>query len=170
MLQIKVAGITDAPTISAISKQTFYDAFHTQNTEADMALFLASNFSLTQTEQELTDVANTFYLVYSNNKLCGYAKVSGYDNSDEFPNTKTLRISRIYVIDEWMGQGIGKALMQQCINKAKSLNKNIVWLGVWEHNLHAIAFYQKWGFEKFGSEVFVLGNDAQTDWLMKKQL
>lgn len=170
MLQIKVASIADAPTISAISKQTFYDAFHAKNTKVDMALFLASNFNVAQTEQEIAHITNTFYLAYSNNKLCGYAKVSEKDNSSIFPNAKTLRISRIYVFNEWIGQGIGKALMQQCVQKAISINKNMVWLGVWEHNLNAIAFYKKWGFEKFDSEVFVLGNDAQTDWLMKKLL
>ncbi len=170
MLKIKIATIADAQQISAISKLTFYEAFSVQNTKADMALFLAANFNINETEQEIANKANTLYLVYTNNQLCGYAKVIEKDNSNEFPNTKTLRISRIYVTDSFIGQGIGKALMQQCLNFAIELGKNIIWLGVWENNLAAITFYQKWGFQKFGTEIFVLGNDPQTDWLMKKQL
>ena len=170
MLKIKVATIADAQQISAISKQTFYEAFNAQNTKGDMALFLAVNFNIQDTQQEIADKANTFYLAYTNNQLCGYAKVIEKNNSNEFPNTKTLRISRIYVLNTFIGQGIGKALMQQCLTFAIELGKNIIWLGVWENNLAAITFYQKWGFEKFDTEIFVLGNDPQTDWLMKKQL
>ena len=170
MLKIKVATIADAQQISAISKQTFYEAFNAQNTKGDMALFLAANFNIQDTQQEIADKANAFYLAYTNNQLCGYAKVIDKDNNDELPNTKTLRISRIYVQNRFIGQGIGKALMEQCLNFAIELGKNIIWLGVWENNLTAISFYQKWGFQKFDTEIFVLGNDPQTDWLMKKQL
>ena len=170
MLKIKVATIVDAQQIAKISKQTFYEAFSDQNTKTDMDLFLAANFNIQDTQQEIAEKSNTFYLVYTNNKLCGYAKVIEKDNCDEFPNTKTLRISRIYVLNTFIGQGIGKALMQQCLDFAMKLGKTIIWLGVWENNLAAITFYQKWGFEKVGTEIFVLGNDPQTDWLMKKQL
>lgn len=168
MLVIKVATIADAPIISTISKQTFYQAFSAQNTKGNMDLFLANNFNVAATIQEISNAAITFYLAYKNIQLCGYAKVVEEDNAIEFANTKTLRISRIYVLDTFIGQGIGKDLMQQCVEKAKSLNKNVIWLGVWEQNLSAISFYQKWGFKKFGTEVFVLGNDLQTDWLMQK--
>ena len=165
-----IATIANAQQISAISKQTFYQAFNAQNTQADMALFIASNFNIQATEQEIANKSNIFYLAYNNNQLCGYAKVVEKDTSDEFPNTKTLRISRIYVLNTFIGRGIGNALMQQCLNLAIELGKCIIWLGVWENNISAIAFYQKWGFEKFSTEIFVLGNDPQIDWLMKKQL
>jgi ribosomal protein S18 acetylase RimI-like enzyme len=170
MLTIKIATNADADKISAISKQTFYEAFNAQNTKANMSLFITTNFNIQVTENDIQAKSNTFYLTYTNNQLCGYAKVIEIDNSDAFSNTTTLRISRIYVLDAFIGQGIGKALMQQCLNFAKELGKSIIWLGVWENNLPAIAFYQKWGFEKFGTEIFVLGNDPQTDCLMKKQL
>lgn len=170
MLDIKIATITDASTISAISKQTFYEAFNAQNTKSDMDLFLANNFNKKETEQEIANTANTFYLVYTNNELCAYAKVVDLDNPTVLPNTNTLRISRIYVIDKFIGKGIGKTLMHLCIDKARVLNKSLVWLGVWERNIAAINFYKSFGFTQFGTEIFVLGTDSQTDWLMQKSL
>ncbi|MDI9365518.1 MAG: GNAT family N-acetyltransferase [Flavobacterium sp.] len=170
MLQVKIATISDANVISEISKQTFYEAFHLQNTKADMDLFLASNFSVANTEQELAKPNNTFYLVFDNHTLCAYAKVVAIDNSTELPSIKTLRISRIYVLNAFIGKGIGKLLMQTCLQKAQSLKKTHVWLGVWEQNTSAIAFYKRFGFEQFGTETFILGTDPQTDLLMQKAL
>lgn len=170
MLQVKIATINDAKVISEISKQTFYEAFQLQNTKADMDLFLASNFSVADTEKELAKPYNTFYLVFDNDILCAYAKVVDVDNPSELPDYQTLRLSRIYVLDAFIGKGIGKLLMQTCLEKAQSLSKTHIWLGVWEQNIKAIEFYKRFGFEQFGTEIFVLGTDPQTDLLMQKVL
>jgi GNAT superfamily N-acetyltransferase len=122
MLQVKIATISDAKVISEISKQTFYEAFHLQNTKADMDLFLATHFSVADTEQELANPNNTFYLVFDNDVLCAYAKVVDVDNPTELPDCKTLRVSRIYVLDAFIGKGIGKLLMQTSLEKAVSLD------------------------------------------------
>jgi diamine N-acetyltransferase len=81
-----------------------------------------------------------------------------------------LEISRIYVVKEKLGLGVGKALMEFAISFAKDLNKKAICLGVWEHNERAIRFYKSFGFEKFDEHIFMVGNDAQTDWLMKMEL
>jgi diamine N-acetyltransferase len=170
MLEIKVGTIDDAQIISTISKQTFYEAFHLQNTKADMDLFLAKNFNIIDTQNELNNDKNTFYLVYQNSELCAYAKVVDVNNPEEMPNMNTLRISRIYVLGKFIGKGIGKILMQTCLEKAQSLKKKHVWLGVWEQNENAISFYKRFGFEQFGTEIFVLGTDTQIDLLMQKAI
>ena len=82
----------------------------------------------------------------------------------------TIEIERIYASKAYLGKHVGKTLMEACLKLAKQGGHNVVWLGVWEHNPRAIAFYEKWGFEKFGSHSFLLGNDLQTDLLMKKNL
>lgn len=170
MLEIKKATINDSTIISEISKQTFYEAFHLQNTKADMDLFLNTHFNVDDTKAELLNLDNTFFLVFDDNVLCGYAKVIDRDNPIELPNCKTLRISRIYVLDAFIGKGIGKQVMNICIEKAQLLDKTHIWLGVWEKNTKAIAFYKRFGFEQFGTETFVLGNDPQTDLLMQKTI
>jgi ribosomal protein S18 acetylase RimI-like enzyme len=85
-------------------------------------------------------------------------------------NQSCIEIARIYSAQHAIGKGVGKRLMQTCHEIANQKNKSILWLGVWEKNQRAIDFYAKWGFEKFGEQNFVLGNDVQRDWLMKKSL
>ena len=86
------------------------------------------------------------------------------------PDEKALEIERIYAVREYIGKNVGKVLLDDCLQWAKQQGSTVVWLGVWEHNPRAIAFYKKWGFEKFGEHKFVLGTDSQIDWLMKREL
>ena len=81
-----------------------------------------------------------------------------------------LEIARLYVLKDFIGQKVGAALMKECISIAKGKGKQSIWLGVWEKNQRAIDFYSRWGFEKFSECDFLLGDDMQKDWLMKKEL
>jgi ribosomal protein S18 acetylase RimI-like enzyme len=105
-------------------------------------------------------------LVELGNEIIGYAKMRV--NLVENPDMKSLEIERIYISKDYHGQKYGAMLMQKCIDVAIENNYESIWLGVWEHNPKAINFYQKWGFEIFGEHIFQLGDDAQTDFLMKK--
>jgi ribosomal protein S18 acetylase RimI-like enzyme len=88
----------------------------------------------------------------------------------ELKGARAIEIHRIYVLQEMIGQGIGKALMERSLALAQLNNYEVIWLGVWEKNTRAIQFYKKWGFKKFSSYIFRLGTEDQTDYLMKKDL
>jgi GNAT superfamily N-acetyltransferase len=77
---------------------------------------------------------------------------------------------RLYTRKEWIGCGVGAALMQACIDEAKQRGCDTLWLGVWEHNARARAFYGRWGFQQAGSHIFQLGDDPQTDFLLQRAL
>jgi len=81
-----------------------------------------------------------------------------------------IEIERLYAAKEFIGRNVGSKLMECCLQQAFDEGFQLVWLGVWEHNLRAISFYEKWGFEKFGSHPFMLGKDLQTDLLFKKTI
>ncbi len=117
---------------------------------------------------EVGAAGNIFLAAFADDKLLGYTKLKESKNPPELGDAKAIEIARIYTSQATIGRGIGKALMQKAIDTAKESGKEIIWLGVWEHNTRAIEFYKKWGFEKFSEHDFVLGNDVQTDWLMKK--
>ncbi len=168
--QLRVATISDAQLISDLSKQTFYEAFIKQTDPADMELFLATNFSLEGTLEEFENGKNTFFLAYKDEQVCGYANIREGVEQEELMSQNTLLLARIYVLDVFIDKGVGKLLMNHCLAVAKERNKEFIWLSCWEHNPKAINFYHTYGFEKFGDEVFILGNDHQTDWLLKKKL
>lgn len=170
MVLIRPATKKDAVIIAEISRQTFYDSFIEDNTEADMQLFLAKQFTTKDLVKEVGAADNYFFLAYFNNELAGYVSMRESHLHSAFHGKSSIEIARIYAVKEMIGKGIGKALMEHCIAFSKKHKKEIIWLGVWENNLRAISFYQKFGFTKFGQQDFLLGNDLQTDWEMMKQL
>jgi len=167
---IKEATTADAALIADLSRQTFYEAFAGDNTKENMDQFMNESFNRQKLIEEVGAEGSVFLLAYQHDEAVGYARMRETTNPLLTENERAIEIARIYALQKSVGKGVGKALMQQCINKAKERGAGLIWLGVWEKNHKAIAFYTKWGFEKFGDHVFMLGNDAQTDWLMKKSL
>ena len=167
---IRIATEKDATLIADISRQTFYETFASQNTSENMEKFMNTQFAREKLIAELSDPENIFLLAYQDEQLAGYVKLRDSQNPEQLENSAAIEIVRIYSTTSMIGKGIGKILMQTCLNIAQKRNKAIVWLGVWERNQRAIDFYIKWGFEKFGEHDFILGNDIQTDWLMKKHI
>jgi ribosomal protein S18 acetylase RimI-like enzyme len=168
--RVRLATEADAELIADISRQTFYDTFVSHNTKENMDKFMTSQFSKERLMSELDDVENIFFLAYVDDQLAGYAKLRDSRNPEPLQNVPAMEIMRIYSTTAMIGKGIGKLLMETSIAEAIKRKKEILWLGVWEKNQRAIDFYNKWGFEKFGEHNFILGNDIQTDWLMKKVL
>lgn len=166
-ITVKRATVTDASLIADLSRTTFYQAFAKDNTESDMELFMNEQFTKERLMQEVEKGAGIFLLAYDSDEAVGYARIR-VDN--KLKHEDAVEVARIYALDKAIGKGVGKALMETCLQIANDMQMKAVWLGVWEKNERAIAFYQKWGFEKFGEHKFLLGTDLQTDCLMKKIL
>ena len=164
----RFAIISDAKNLAAFCRQTFYDTYHLQNTEPDMALYAKDFFSDEAVITELQDRATIFILLIDDGNIVVYAKLTESIVPNGLEVFNSIHISRIYIDKNVIGKGFGKQLMGLIIGYAKANNKQLIWLGVWEKNIRAIQFYLRWGFEKFDEEIFILGTDAQTDYLMKK--
>lgn len=167
---LRQATKDDAALIADISRQTFYDTFAADNSAEDMAKFLNEQFTKGRLMLEVGAPENLFLLAYYSNEIAGYVKLREGKKLAALNGMASLEIARIYVINTFIGKGVGKLLMQASLDLAKERGKEVVWLGVWEHNRRAIAFYSAWGFEKFGEVDFLLGDDLQRDWLMKKKI
>ncbi len=169
-LTIRYALPEDAELIAELSQQTFLETFADQNSKENMDKFMKETFTREALINEVGIPGNIFLLAFNENKAVGYARVRESDNPPGLANSPAFEIARIYATAGAIGTGVGKRLMQHCIDLSREKGKEILWLGVWEHNQRAIDFYKKWGFEKFSTHTFMLGDDPQTDWLMKKKL
>ncbi|WP_276366776.1 GNAT family N-acetyltransferase [Chryseolinea sp. H1M3-3] len=166
----RLATAEDIDALVEVGRKTFSDTFAEANTEEDMSIYIEKTFTEDQVRKEISDPASTFILAEDAGIVIGYAKLREGNNPPELTGTNGIEIERIYAVKNYLGKNVGKALMQTCIELARLRGYQVVWLGVWEHNPRAIAFYEKWGFKKFGSHPFLLGNDLQTDLLMKMPL
>lgn len=169
-MKIKRANIQDLERLKEIGKATFTETFAADNTEENLSLYLKNGFSTEKLTQELTDNYSEFYFAEYEGKMIGYLKINFGPSQTESNVENAIEIERIYVLKEFQGKKIGQALYEKAITVAKEKNVDFVWLGVWEKNPKAISFYKKNGFEAFDSHIFNLGNDEQTDILMKLKL
>lgn len=169
-LVIRYALPAEASLIADISRQTFYETFAESNTAEDMEKFMNEQFSRDRLIKETEEPGSIFLLAYDDAEPIGYAKMRDREKHSEFNGFTSIEIARIYALKKSIGKGVGRELMQKCISIAREMNRDIIWLGVWEKNERAIQFYRKWGFEKFAEHEFILGSDVQTDWLMYKRL
>ena len=169
-ITLRYATKDDAELIADISRQAFYDTFAADNTEADMTKFMNEQFTKGRLMLEVGDKENIFLLAYHGDKIAGYLKLRDGKKLEALGSTNSFEIARLYALKDFIGKGVGKLLMQAALHIAEEKEKEVVWLGVWERNERAIKFYSSWGFEKFGEWDFLLGDDMQRDWLMKKTL
>lgn len=169
-ITLKKASIADIESLKKIGKNTFYETFSNENTEEDMRKYLDEGFSTEKLSMELKDSESEFYLALDKEMIVGYLKVNTGKAQTESQDERALEVERIYVLKEYHGKKVGQILYDKALEIAKNINAPYLWLGVWEENPRAINFYKKNGFEEFNKHIFKLGNDEQTDILMKKTL
>jgi len=156
--------------IADMSRRTFYETFAHQNTPEDIALYMDKQFTRESLMAEVGTPGNTFLVAWLDEQPVGYVRLLEHAPPSEIGEGTGIEIVRLYAEQSVIGKGIGRALMQSSIDLAREKGLQWIWLGVWEHNHRAQAFYRKWGFEEFGNHVFFVGLDAQTDLWMRKRL
>ncbi len=167
-VKIRIASPADNVLLSELGRQTFYDSFAAGNTPEDMAAYLAGAFSPEKQAAELADPGTRFLIAELDGNVVGYARLRQDPPPASIPGKQPVEIVRLYSRKEWIGQGIGPALMQACLQEAERRDCDVIWLDVWEQNPRAIAFYRKWGFEAVGTATFQVGSDLQHDLLMAR--
>ena len=165
------ANASHASLLAKLALDTFRESFEKVNNPEDFNAYTDQAFNEAQIQKEIGEANSLYILAYADGELAGFARVRNNDEvKDYFPGKKTIELQRIYALDKFIGKGVGKALMNYSIELGKKQGAEILWLGVWEHNDRAQKFYNKLGFERFSSHVFMLGKDPQTDILMKLKI
>jgi diamine N-acetyltransferase len=166
-IEIKKVDPSEIAELRDISVRTFYETFSEQNSASDMQKYLDNNLSLKHLSDELADENSEFYFAIYENEIIGYLKVNLGGAQTELKEESSLEIERIYVLKEFHGKAVGQLLYERAFKIANQREVDYVWLGVWEKNPRAIAFYKKNGFEEFDKHIFRLGEDDQTDIMMR---
>ncbi|PGT79764.1 MULTISPECIES: GNAT family N-acetyltransferase [Bacillaceae] len=169
-INIKICTLENLRTLQEVSYETFNDTFRHQNTPQNMNTYLEKAFNLKQLEKELSNISSQFFFIYFNNDVAGYLKINTNDAQSEEMGEHSLEIERIYIKNKFQKHGLGKHLLNKALEIAVELNRQKIWLGVWEKNENAIAFYKKMGFVETGAHSFFMGDEEQTDMIMTKIL
>ena len=166
-IEINQIDIKNIQQLQTIGRQTFTETFAEHNSAENMAKYLEEAYADEKLSAELNDPNSVFYFAELERQVIGYLKLNIGASQTELKDNKALEIERIYVAKEYHGKKVGQLLYDKAIEVAKEKAAEYVWLGVWEENHKAIQFYKKNGFIEFDKHVFVLGDDVQTDIMMR---
>jgi GNAT superfamily N-acetyltransferase len=171
-INIKTATTEDAGMVVELGRVTFWDAFkdHPKNAPQDMADYMDAAFNIARITAELADPKNIYLIAEIENEPAGFAKLVRDNIEPGVVAEKPIELGRLYSHQRFLGKGVGPALMEKSFAVGKENGHDVMWLGVWEFNPRAQAFYRKHGFREVGKHIFQLGSDAQTDLLMQRNL
>ena len=159
---IRRAVTSDAGSLAALGARTFEETFGPANRREDIDTYLSQTYGEQQQKNEIENPRMITLVTEDEGSLIAFAQM----RADE----KGIEIARFYVDSRWQGRGLAQALMQAVIEEARARRAEMLWLGVWERNERAIAFYRKCGFRDTGTQPFILGSDLQTDRVMVHEL
>lgn len=168
--RLRLADAADDVLLAQIGAETFADTFAADNTPANMAAYLAAAFSPDQQAREIADPTSRFLILEAHHTPVGYARLKFGPAPDAIIGRNPVELARLYARRPWIGQGVGARLMQACLREAEQAGCDSIWLGVWERNPRAIAFYGRWGFVTVGAQTFQLGQDLQHDLLLARPI
>jgi len=169
-IETKKVTLANIEQLQCISRQTFIETFSGVNTEDNMNKYLDESFNISRLTSEIQNLNSEFYFAVIDAKVVGYLKINCGDAQTELKNDNTLELERIYVLNEFHGKKVGQILFNKAFQIAEQRKVDYLWLGVWEENHKALKFYMKNGFTAFNKHVFRLGDDKQTDIMMKLQI
>lgn len=169
-LRLQRCDFTDIRRLVDISRTTFIDAFEKSNNPEDFKAYIDFSFERSNLLGELKNPDTTFYFVYKDFDLVGYIKLNENNAQTDIKSVEGIELERLYVLKGFQGQQIGSWMMKEVKKIAAMKKKNYLWLGVWEKNLNAIKLYENHGFSKFGTHPYYIGEDEQTDWLMRAEI
>lgn len=169
-VRIKKAHPGEAALVADIGRITFYETWKSVNTEEDLQAYMSKSFDSEKLKGEIENsLVTTFLFAYVDDELAGYVKLRN-DRTPEKLGDLSLEIERIYVLKKFQDKKVGKALMDECLEMASKGNYVWVWLGVNQENIKAVNFYNRYGFEVFGTKKFILGTAIDEDFLMKRPM
>lgn len=170
MKKIRACTPDDLPALQAIAYETYDQTFRAMNTAETMAAYLAEAFNAEKLLAELSNPGSAFYFLEIDDHIVGYLKLNEAAAQTDLRDPDGLEIERVYIRQPYQGQGYGRELLEFALGIARARGKQYAWLGVWEKNSAAIAFYQKLGFRQAGVHAFRMGDELQSDYIMKKEL
>jgi ribosomal protein S18 acetylase RimI-like enzyme len=169
-IQIEKVKLKELKSLQKIGRETFYETFVSSNSEVNMQRYLNEEFSEEKLMNQLENEDSEFYFASLNHEIIAYLKINFGEAQTEIKDENALEIERIYVLKKFHGKKVGQVLFEKALERAKTKKLAYMWLGVWEENSRAIQFYQKNGFVAFDKHIFKLGEDLQTDVMMRLEL
>lgn len=169
-MKIRRAAVKDAFILSALAGATNYETYFETDEPEDLARYIADYFNPQAMKAELEDERSTFFLAEIDARFVGYAKLLAGEAVECVKGENTIELQRIYVLEKMIRRGVGKILLEKCLEEARSRGFESLWLKVFDLNARAIEFYRRRNFEHVGEDGFYYGEQRFTCLVMRTKL
>ena len=169
-LKLRRCNANDLNILQDLAIRTYWETYGAQNTPENMDAYIQTAFHADQLQRELSDPNSEFHFLYADETLAGFMKLNEAPSQTDVNDKESLQLERIYVSGPFQGMGLGQYMIDAAIQTAVRRKKKYIWLCAWEHNHKALQFYEKNGFWKMGAHSIFMGDDEQTDYLLRKNL
>ncbi|MFT6877139.1 MAG: ribosomal protein S18 acetylase RimI-like enzyme [Granulosicoccus sp.] len=170
MAILRLATIDDAESLAGLAERTFRETFAAENSQTNMNLHCATYYSAEIQRQEILDPNLVTILADEAGDLVAFAQIRLLSLKACVSAERPSELNRLYVSSEWHGRGLAQTVMAEVLAIVKQGGADCIWLGVWEQNPKAIAFYYKYGFKVVGDHVFPVGTDPQRDLVLAVEI
>ena len=170
MIEIRPIQSSELTILQKIATDAYWQTFGESTTVENNQRFLDEAYTLQQFERELNEANSNYYLAWDGNEAAGFLRMRLSGEVNHLLGDNTVELQRLYIHPDHQGKKIGSVLMNFALDYASQRKFEWIWLGVWEFNFRAQAFYKKFGFKRFSEHVFQVGDDPQIDWLLKKRV
>jgi ribosomal protein S18 acetylase RimI-like enzyme len=164
---IKSVQLDEVELLKNVARTAFAQTFSDHNQPENVEKYLDESFTIEKLTEELNNKNSQFFFALVNHEPVGYLKVNVEDAQTELKDNGGMELQRIYVLQDYHGKSVGQALFEKAKSLAIEGDYPYLWLGVWEENQRALNFYRKNGFVAFDKHIFKMGDEEQTDWMMK---
>ncbi len=169
-IHIRACTLDELGCLRQLSITTYRETFDVSNSEENMKAYLDDAFNLKKLQDELLNEHSSFYFLLVNDKVAGYMKLNVLSAQTDITDLDSIELERIYILAAYQGYGYGRMLLDKALSIGREYDKAYIWLGVWENNHKARSFYDKYHFYKIGQHTFVMGDDEQLDYVLRKDL
>jgi ribosomal protein S18 acetylase RimI-like enzyme len=160
-----------AATLSAFAERLFRETYSADYAASDIDDYVARSFSVERQAAELAERGGRVFVIEDpQDGMLGFAHLRESPPPPALAGSHAVEIARFYVDRRWHGLGIARVLMAACVAEARSRSAEALWLLVYQHNGRAVAFYEKSGFTRAGTQPFRLGSRVDQDWVMVRRL
>jgi ribosomal protein S18 acetylase RimI-like enzyme len=170
MIKLRKAKIEELPAVRELAIEVYTDTFAEHNTPENLDAFFKEAYSSEKFNNEFHEPNSVLYIAVDDLKIVGFLRLRNSSEADKYLGKNHIELHRLYIHRDYQGSSVSKMFMEHALKYAREKNHEWIWLGVWEKNFRAQKFYAKWGFERFSEHIFQMGDDPQTDWLLKKRI
>jgi ribosomal protein S18 acetylase RimI-like enzyme len=170
MIKLRKAKIEELQAVLELAIEVYTDTFANDNSPENLEAFFKESYTTEKFKSEFKEPDSALYVALDDLKIVGFLRLRKSNEVDKYLGKNHVELHRLYVHRDYQGSSVSKMFMEEALTYAKEKKHEWIWLGVWEKNFRAQKFYTKWGFEKFSEHIFQMGDDPQTDWLLRKRI